>query len=57
MESQYTMSDLKKDMDQMKKDNKQDKIETRMQTIGLLLVFLFGISTLADLTGKIKSKI
>jgi hypothetical protein len=57
MEKEYTMSDLKKDIDRIDKDNKRDKIESRIQTIGLLLVFFFGIATIQQLTNKVKSKL
>jgi len=57
MAQEYTMSDLKKDMDEMKKEAKRDKFETRLQTIGLLLVFFFGIATITDLKYKIKKGI
>ena len=52
--NQYTMSDLKKDMDEMKRDAKRDKIETRIGTVALLLVFFFGVVTFEDLKRKIK---
>lgn len=50
----YKMSDLKKDIDQMKKESKSQYIESKVQTIGLLLVFVFGIATLHDVFKKLK---
>ena len=39
----YTISQLKQDM-------KELKVENRIQTIAVLVLFFFGISTIYDLT-------
>jgi hypothetical protein len=52
--AEYRMSDLKKDIDEIKKDAKRDKIETRIGTVALVLVFFFGIVTFEDLKKKVK---
>ncbi len=47
METNYTS-------DQMQKDMRELKIENRIQTVAVLLVFLFGIVTIHDAINKLK---
>ena len=38
------------DLIQLKKDMKELKVENRIQTVAVLVLFFFGISTIYDLT-------
>lgn len=42
---------------QMKKESRSQSIESKIQTIALIAVFVFGIATFGDLISKIKGKI
>lgn len=42
---------------QMKKESRSQSIESKIQTIALIAVFVFGIATIGDLISKVKGKI
>lgn len=44
------------DNEQIARDLRELKIESRIQTIAVVLVFIFGISTIADIYTKIKKQ-
>lgn len=41
----------------MKKESRAQSIESKIQTIALIAVFIFGVATLSDLIKKTKSKL
>lgn len=41
----------------MKKESRVQSIESKIQTIALIAVFVFGIATLSDLIKKTKGKL
>lgn len=47
MENNYSNQDLKKDIDEL-------KLENRIQTVAVVLFFFFGIATLRDIVKKNK---
>ena len=48
------LDDIHKDMVQMKKESRTQAIESKIQTIALIAVFLFGIASISDLMKKLK---
>jgi hypothetical protein len=48
------LDDIHKDMIQMKKESRNQAIESKIQTIALIAVFFFGIASISDLTKKFK---
>jgi hypothetical protein len=48
----YDFSQLKKDIDDLKKESRAQTIESKIQTAAVLLFFFFGIASLTDFFKK-----
>lgn len=48
----YTNEQLKKDIEELKKGNRIQKIESRIQTVAVILFFFFGVATIGDILKK-----
>lgn len=54
MELKEMYDDLKKDNEKLMDKLKWIKIENDIQTVAVILVFLFGIETLRDISKRVK---
>lgn len=54
MNDSEKIDQMYKDMVVMKRESRAQAIESKIQTVALIMVFVFGIATLHDMIKKIK---
>jgi hypothetical protein len=53
-DEEYTIKNVKKDIDDLKRESRIQTIESHIQTIAVVAVFFFGVVTIYDIYKKIK---